>query len=35
MKIMPTLEGGLRIDIEDDGDWQVLHGHHARRRFLR
>jgi hypothetical protein len=26
MKIMPTLEGGLRIDIEDDGDWKVLLG---------
>jgi hypothetical protein len=26
MKIMPTLEGGLRIDIEDDGDWKVLMG---------
>jgi hypothetical protein len=26
MKIMPTLEGGLRIDIEDDGDWEVLQG---------
>ena len=26
MKIMPTLEGGLRIDIEDDGDWKVLQG---------
>ncbi len=26
MKIMPTLEGGLRIDAEDDGDWQLLSG---------
>ena len=26
MKILPTLEGGLRIDIEDDGDWKVLMG---------
>lgn len=26
MKILPTLEGGLRIDIEDDGDWKVLQG---------
>jgi hypothetical protein len=26
MKIMPTLEGGLRIDLEDDGDWKVLLG---------
>lgn len=26
MKIMPTLEGGLRIDAEDDGDWQLLQG---------
>lgn len=24
MKIMPTLEGGLRIDAEDDGDWKLL-----------
>lgn len=26
MKIMPTLEGGLRIDAEDDGDWKLLQG---------
>jgi hypothetical protein len=26
MKIMPTLEGGLRIDVEDDGDWKLLLG---------
>jgi len=26
MKILPTLEGGLRIDAEDDGDWQLLSG---------
>ena len=26
MKIMPTLEGGLRIDAEDAGDWQLLTG---------
>lgn len=26
MRIMPTLEGGLRIDAEDDGDWQLLSG---------
>jgi hypothetical protein len=26
MKITPTLEGGLRIDVEDAGDWFVLHG---------
>jgi hypothetical protein len=26
MKIMPTLEGGLRIDAEDDADWMLLHG---------
>lgn len=24
MKVAPTLEGGLRIDAEDGGDWQVL-----------
>lgn len=24
MKVMPTLEGGLRIDAEDDGDWKLL-----------
>lgn len=24
MKAMPTLEGGLRIDTENDGDWEVL-----------
>jgi hypothetical protein len=24
MNILPTLEGGLRIDVEDDGDWQIL-----------
>jgi len=24
MKILPTLEGGLRIDTEDDGDWKLL-----------
>jgi hypothetical protein len=26
MKISPTLEGGLRIDVEDAGDWAVLLG---------
>jgi hypothetical protein len=26
MKITPTLEGGLRIDVEDSGDWAVLLG---------
>lgn len=26
MKITPTLEGGLRVDIEDAGDWFVLLG---------
>ncbi len=26
MKIMQTLEGGLRIDAEDEGDWQLLMG---------
>lgn len=25
MKILPTLEGGLRIDAEDLTDWEVLH----------
>lgn len=24
MKVMPTLEGGLRIDVEGDGDWKLL-----------
>ena len=24
MKVLPTLEGGLRIDVEDDGDWKLL-----------
>ena len=24
MKLMPTLEGGLRIEIETPGDWMVL-----------
>jgi hypothetical protein len=24
MKVTPTLEGGLRIDAEDDGDWKLL-----------
>lgn len=24
MKVMPTLEGGLRIDVEDAADWQLL-----------
>ena len=24
MNVMPTLEGGLRIDVEDDGDWKLL-----------
>jgi hypothetical protein len=23
---MPTLEGGLRLDAEDDGDWKLLQG---------
>lgn len=33
MKVSPTLEGGLRIDAEDLGDWEVLHAilHDARR----
>jgi hypothetical protein len=26
VKIMPTLEGGLRIEFEDDADWRVLGG---------
>lgn len=26
MKILPTLEGGLRIDAEDPGDWNLLLG---------
>ena len=26
MKITPTLEGGLRVDFEDDYDWHVLLG---------
>lgn len=26
MKIMPTLDGGLRIDAEDKGDWRLLSG---------
>ena len=26
MNIMPTLEGGLRSDIEDPSDWQLLVG---------
>jgi hypothetical protein len=26
MKIMQTLEGGLRIDAEDEGDWELLDG---------
>ena len=26
MKITPTLEGGLRIDVEDAGDWAILMG---------
>ena len=26
MKIMPTLEGGLRIDAEDADDWKLLQG---------
>ncbi len=26
MKILPTLEGGLRIDAEDPGDWTLLQG---------
>lgn len=25
MKVMPTLEGGLRIDLEDRDDWGFLH----------
>jgi hypothetical protein len=24
MKVMPTLEGGLRIDTEDESDWELL-----------
>ena len=24
MKILPTLEGGLRIDIEEDEDWEIF-----------
>lgn len=24
MKAMPTLEGGLRIDTENEGDWEIL-----------
>jgi hypothetical protein len=24
MKAMPTLEGGLRLDVEDAGDWELL-----------
>ncbi|RYD33422.1 MAG: hypothetical protein EOP87_11020, partial [Verrucomicrobiaceae bacterium] len=33
MKVAPTLEGGLRIDAEDLGDWEILHAilHDARR----
>ena len=33
MKINPTLEGGLRIDAEDLGDWEILHAilHDAKR----
>lgn len=33
MKVAPTLEGGLRIDAEDLGDWEVLHAilHDAKR----
>lgn len=26
MKIIPTLEGGLRVDAEDPGDWILLNG---------
>lgn len=26
MKIIPTLEGGLMIDADDPGDWQLLRG---------
>lgn len=26
MKVMQTLEGGLRIDAEDEGDWLLLNG---------
>jgi hypothetical protein len=26
LKILPTLEGGLRIDAEDPGDWSLLQG---------
>jgi hypothetical protein len=26
MTVMPTLEGGLRIDAEDAGDWDLLRG---------
>ena len=26
MKIQPTLEGGLRVDAEDAGDWELLLG---------
>jgi len=26
MKVMPTLEGGLRIDAEEDDDWKLLLG---------
>jgi hypothetical protein len=26
VKILPTLEGGLRIDAEDPGDWTLLQG---------
>lgn len=26
MKILPTLEGGLMIDADDPGDWQLLKG---------
>lgn len=34
MRVGPTLEGGLRIDAEDLGDWEVLHAilHDANRR---
>lgn len=33
MKVAPTLEGGLRIDTEDLGDWEILHAilHDAQR----
>lgn len=33
MKVSPTLEGGLRIDAEDLGDWEILHSilHDAKR----